>query len=82
MSASQLDLVVNQAKALPPHELLKLIRQMEEILKQKQRAAETDASQERYSFIGIGRSGQPDLSRRAEEILEQEADRREGWSLR
>ena len=35
----------------------------------------------RYSFIGIGHSGQKDLSRRAEEILEQTADRREGWSL-
>ena len=35
-----------------------------------------------YSFIGIGRSGQNDLSSRVEEILEQEADRREGWSLR
>ncbi len=37
---------------------------------------------DRYSFIGIGRSGQKDLSVRAEEILEQAADRREGWSLK
>ncbi len=36
---------------------------------------------ERYSFIGIGKSGQKDLSVRAEEILEQAANRREGWSL-
>lgn len=35
----------------------------------------------RYSFIGIGHSGQRDLSSRAEEILQQSADRREGWSL-
>lgn len=35
-----------------------------------------------YSFIGIGHSGQADLSTRAEKILEQDADRREGWSLR
>jgi hypothetical protein len=34
-----------------------------------------------YSFIGIAHSGQRDLSGRAEEILEQSADRREGWSL-
>ncbi len=38
--------------------------------------------EQRYSFIGIGRSGQKDLSLRAEEILEQAADRREGWSLK
>lgn len=35
-----------------------------------------------YSFIGIGRSGRPDLSLRAKEILAQQADRREGWSLK
>lgn len=35
-----------------------------------------------YSFIGIGHSGERDLSTRAEEILEKDADRREGWSLR
>lgn len=34
-----------------------------------------------YSFIGIGRSGRSDLSRRAEELLEQDINRREGWSL-
>lgn len=37
-------------------------------------------NQQKYSFIGIGRSGKRDLSRRAEELL-QEANRREGWSL-
>lgn len=43
-----------------------------------------------YSFIGIGRSGKGDLSRRAEDILEETANRLEhperseglkGWSL-
>ncbi|MGH9754824.1 MAG: ribbon-helix-helix protein, CopG family [Blastocatellia bacterium] len=34
-----------------------------------------------YSFIGIGRSGRSDLSLRAEELLEQDVNRREGWSL-
>jgi hypothetical protein len=34
-----------------------------------------------YSFIGIGHSGKRDLSVRAEEILDQSANRREGWSL-
>lgn len=34
-----------------------------------------------YSFIGIGRSGRNDLSISVEEILADQADRREGWSL-
>ncbi|MGH9934702.1 MAG: ribbon-helix-helix protein, CopG family [Blastocatellia bacterium] len=34
-----------------------------------------------YSFVGIGRSGRSDLSLRAEELLEQDVNRREGWSL-
>jgi hypothetical protein len=38
--------------------------------------------EQRYSFIGSGHSGQKDPSLRAEEILEQTADRREGWSLK
>lgn len=43
---------------------------------------QASGNKQRYSFIGIGRSGKNDLSRRAEEILAQEADRREGWSLK
>jgi predicted transcriptional regulator len=35
-----------------------------------------------YSFIGIGHSGKGNLSKQAEEILQNAADRREGWSLR
>lgn len=35
----------------------------------------------RFSFIGIGDSGKKDLSTQAEIILEQAADKREGWSL-
>ena len=34
-----------------------------------------------YSFIGIGHSSKHDLSVRAEEMLDQGANRREGWSL-
>ncbi|NUO79214.1 hypothetical protein HUU05_03985 [candidate division KSB1 bacterium] len=34
-----------------------------------------------YSFIGIGHSGQGDLSLKVEETLAKVADRREGWSL-
>lgn len=36
---------------------------------------------ERYSFIGIGRSGKGNLSTQVDETLAQNADRREGWSL-
>ena len=36
----------------------------------------------RYSFIGIGHSRKGTLSTQVEAILEQAADRREGWSLR
>jgi hypothetical protein len=35
----------------------------------------------RFSFIGIARSGNGSLSTDAESILEESADRREGWSL-
>ncbi len=34
-----------------------------------------------YSFIGIGHSRKGNLSTQAEEILQNAADRREGWSL-
>ena len=34
-----------------------------------------------YSFIGIGKSGQHDLSQKTEEILAESVNRREGWSL-
>ena len=35
-----------------------------------------------YSFIAIARSGNGSLSTEAESILDEAADRREGWSLR
>jgi len=36
----------------------------------------------RYSFVGIARSGKGSLSTEAESMLHDAADRREGWSLR
>ncbi len=33
------------------------------------------------SFVGIGRSGKGNLATEVEKILEESADRREGWSL-
>ena len=35
-----------------------------------------------YSFVGIARSGNGSLSTEAESVLDEDADRREGWSLR
>lgn len=35
----------------------------------------------RFSFIGIARSGNGSLSTEAESILNEAAERREGWSL-
>jgi len=36
----------------------------------------------RFSFVGIARSGNGSLSTKTEPILDEAADRREGWSLR
>lgn len=44
--------------------------------------APSEQSAERFSFIGIARSGMGLLSTEAESILDEAADRREGWSLR
>lgn len=41
-----------------------------------------DESPKSYSFIGIAHSGNGSLSTDAESILDESADRREGWSLR
>jgi hypothetical protein len=35
----------------------------------------------RFSFVGIARSGNGSLSTETESILDEAADRREGWSL-
>ena len=41
----------------------------------------SDGDAKRYSFVGIAHSGKGSLSAEARSLLE-EADRREGWSLR
>lgn len=35
----------------------------------------------KYSFVGIGHSGTPGLSRRVDEVLAEAPERHEGWSL-
>lgn len=46
----------------------------------KPKHSDNDAT--RYSFIGIGNSSNGSLSTEAKSLLEEAADRREGWSLR
>jgi len=46
------------------------------------RPKQSDKSAEGYSFVGIARSGKGSLSTQAESILDEAANRREGWSLR
>lgn len=41
-----------------------------------------DKGAKRYSFVGIARSGNGSLSTEVESILEEAANRLEGWSLR
>lgn len=40
-----------------------------------------DHHRRRFSFVGIARSGKGSLSTEAESILNEAAERREGWSL-
>lgn len=44
--------------------------------------AKGEVKAHRYSFIGVGQTRNPRASVEAEDILEREADRREGWSLK
>lgn len=41
-----------------------------------------DSNETHYSFVGIAHSGKGSLSTEAKSLLEEAADRREGWSLR
>lgn len=41
----------------------------------------SDQREGRYSFVGIAHSGNGTLSTQVESILDEAADRREGWSL-
>lgn len=45
------------------------------------RLAKLETSKSQYSFIGIGHSGKQNLSLQVDDILEEAANRKEGWSL-
>ncbi len=50
---------------------------------QDKKAADDKKQAKRFSIIGIGRSkGNGDISRCAEEILEEEIDKHSGWTLK
>ncbi len=54
MSTSQLDLVVNQVKLLPPDDLVKLIKKVAELLEQKQITTEKPVTNY-AAFFGAGK---------------------------
>lgn len=55
MSASQLELIVNQVKLLPPDDLVKLIKQAAELLEQKQPTPSIPATTSYAALFGSGK---------------------------
>jgi hypothetical protein len=55
MSASQLELIVNQVKLLPPDDLVKLIWQVAELLEQKQPISIISAATSYAALFDSGR---------------------------
>ena len=67
MSASQLELIVNQVKLLPPNDLVKLIKQAAELLEQKQAApAVSPANKVRTNYAALFGSGKGAFATAAE----------------
>ncbi len=60
MSTSQLEMVVNQVRKLPPDDLVKLIRKAEELLREKQ------ADQPTTSYLALFGSGRGAFATQAE----------------
>jgi hypothetical protein len=69
---SQLELVVNQVKLLPPDDLVKLIRQAAEILEQKQSAS----SIKKVDYVALIGSGQGSFAspEEADRFIREERD--------
>lgn len=70
---SQLEMIINQARELPPSELVKLIKQTAEILEQKQ-SAESKTSTNYAARFGSGQ-GAFQSSAEADEFLRSERDK-------
>jgi hypothetical protein len=69
MSASELEAIINRAKLLPPDELVELIKQVAEILEQKQPSHSTNYS----ARFGSGK-GAFKTAVEADEFLRRERD--------
>jgi hypothetical protein len=54
MAASQLELIVNQVKLLPPDELVELIKQAAEVLEQKRKRASVAPDAEGVDLQALG----------------------------
>ena len=70
---SQLEIIINQAKALPPSELVKLIKQTAEILEQKQ-SAESKPTTSYAARFGSGQ-GAFQTAAEADDFLRSERDK-------
>lgn len=73
MAMSQLDIIVNQVKLLPPETLVQLIRRVAEILEQKQTIPATT----KVDYLALIGSGQGAFASAAEadQFLREERDR-------
>ena len=74
MATSQLELIINQARLLPPDDLVKLIKKAEEFLEQKQGDA-TSPKVDYVALIGSGKGG----FNSAEEVDRFIREERDAW---
>lgn len=75
--------IVKQKKVLAFVEDLAEKTESDDNGNQDKKTADFEKEAKRFSIIGIGRSkGKGDISRRAEEILAEEIDKRSGWTLK
>ena len=74
MAMSQLDVIVNQVKLLPPETLVQLIRRVAEILEQKQ-TVPTPTKVDYLALLGSGQ-GAFASAEEADQFLREERD---GW---
>ncbi len=76
MSTDIENVITEKVRALPFERQKEVLEFIEKLTHKTPRRESS-----RFSFIGIGDSGKKNLSTQVESILEQAADKREGWSL-
>ena len=74
--------IAQKVHNLPITKQTKVLEFVEELENVDVNEGETLEKKSRYSFIGLFKSGESDVSERAEEILEKEITRRSGWTLK